>query len=86
MKKLFNSQETMVDDMIDGFVAAYPQVARGKKDKRVVVRRKPKDKDGKVTLKVPVATKSRSAKDVFAFEFEFRLRGAPSAGWKTTTE
>ena len=29
MKKLFNSAETMVDDMLDGFVSAYPQVKRG---------------------------------------------------------
>ncbi|WP_419906710.1 dihydroxyacetone kinase subunit DhaK [Hoeflea sp.] len=50
MKKLFNSQEAMVDDMIDGFVAAFPQVMRGENDKRIVVRSRPKDKDGKVTL------------------------------------
>lgn len=50
MKKLFNSQEAMVDDMIDGFVAAYPQVARGKNDPRVVVRSTPKNAGEKVTL------------------------------------
>ncbi|WP_136658370.1 dihydroxyacetone kinase subunit DhaK [Nitratireductor sp. XY-223] len=50
MKKLFNSQERMVDDMIDGFVAVYPQVKRGENDSRIVVRRQPKDSDAKVTL------------------------------------
>lgn len=51
MKKLFNSIETMVDDMIDGFVRAYPQVARGRSDPRVVVRRRDrKDPDAKVTI------------------------------------
>ena len=51
MKKLFNSAERMVDDMIDGFVSAYPQVERGSIDPRVVVRRRGKKKpDEKVTL------------------------------------
>lgn len=51
MKKLFNSAETMVDDMIDGFVAAFPQVRRGQLDPRIVVRaRHRKDPDRKVTL------------------------------------
>ncbi|MEX3011500.1 dihydroxyacetone kinase subunit DhaK [Hoeflea sp. TYP-13] len=50
MKKLFNSQETMVDDMIDGFVAAYPQVKRGRNDPRIVVRATQKGNDEKVTL------------------------------------
>lgn len=50
MKKLFNSPETMVDDMIDGFVAAFPQVTRGQNDRRIVVRSAPKPKDRKVTL------------------------------------
>ncbi len=50
MKKLFNSPESMVDDMIDGFVAAFPQVARGQNDPRIVVRATPKPKDEKVTL------------------------------------
>lgn len=50
MKKLFNSQETMVDDMIDGFVSAYPQVVRGQNDPRIVKRARPKDKNSKVTL------------------------------------
>lgn len=51
MKKLFNSQETMVDDMLDGFVTAYPQVRRGERDPRVILRaRNRKDADKKVTL------------------------------------
>ncbi len=51
MKKLFNARETMVDDMIDGFVSAYPQVRRGTIDPRIVVRaRAQKDPDSKVTL------------------------------------
>ena len=51
MKKLFNSAESMVDDMIDGFVGAYPQVARGTLDPRVVVRRRDrKNPDEKVTI------------------------------------
>ena len=51
MKKLFNSAETMVDDMIDGFVTACPQVKRGTLDPRVVVRRRgAKNPDEKVTL------------------------------------
>lgn len=51
MKKLFNSAESMVDDMIDGFVGAFPQVMRGALDPRVVVRRRDrKDPDEKVTI------------------------------------
>ncbi|MEP3299584.1 MAG: dihydroxyacetone kinase subunit DhaK [Pseudoruegeria sp.] len=51
MKKLFNSAETMVDDMLDGFVSAFPQVKRGESDPRVIVRNtKVKDADTKVTL------------------------------------
>ena len=49
MKKLFNSRDTMVGDMIAGFVAAFPgQVARGVHP-RLVRRAVPKDA-GKVTL------------------------------------
>lgn len=49
MKKLFNSRETMVEDMIAGFAAAYPgQIARGAHP-RLVRRAKPKGRD-KVTL------------------------------------
>ncbi len=51
MKKLFNSAETMVDDMLDGFVSAYPQVKRGVSDPRVIIRDcNTKDADEKVTL------------------------------------
>lgn len=51
MKKLFNSAETMVDDMLDGFVSAFPQVKRGAKDPRVIVRdTNAKNPDEKVTL------------------------------------
>lgn len=51
MKKLFNSPETMVDDMLDGFVSAYPQVRRAAIDPRVIVRAtNAKDADRKVTL------------------------------------
>lgn len=49
MKKLFNSRERMPDDMIDGFVAAYPQVMRGDSP-RVVRRTKLRTHDGKVAL------------------------------------
>jgi dihydroxyacetone kinase-like protein len=51
MKKLFNSPETMVDDMLDGFVSAFPQVKRGQSDPRVIVRdANAKNADDKVTL------------------------------------
>lgn len=51
MTKLFNSVETMVDDMIDGFVSAFPQVQRGRLDPRIVVRRRArKNPDQKVTI------------------------------------
>lgn len=51
MKKLFNSAETMVDDMLDGFVKAYPQVKRGKNDPRIIIRdSNAKNPDEKVTL------------------------------------
>lgn len=49
MKKLFNSHETMVEDMIAGFVAAYPgQIARGTHPR--LVRRAGLKDAGKVTL------------------------------------
>lgn len=52
MKKLLNSKERMVDDMIDGFVAAYPSlVARGV-NPRVVRRASPADPDRKVALAI----------------------------------
>lgn len=51
MKKLFNSAETMVEDMLDGFVSAFPQVMRGTSDPRVIKRSTDaKDADEKVTL------------------------------------
>ncbi len=51
MKKLFNSAETMVDDMLDGFVSAFPQVRRGDTDPRIIIRATHrKDPDEKVTL------------------------------------
>ena len=51
MKKLFNSPETMVDDMLDGFVSAFPQVKRGIYDPRIIKRGiHAKDPDEKVTL------------------------------------
>ena len=51
MKKLFNDPVTMVDDMIDGFVSAFPHVCRGLLDPRIVVRqRNRKDPDASVTL------------------------------------
>jgi len=51
MKKLFNSAETMVDDMLDGFVSAFPQVQRGSSDPRIIKRAShARDPDEKVTL------------------------------------
>jgi dihydroxyacetone kinase-like protein len=51
VKKLFNSAQTMVDDMIDGFVSAFPQVKRGAIDPRIVRRAtNMKDPNEKVTL------------------------------------
>lgn len=51
MKKLFNSAETMVDDMLDGFVSAFPQVQRGTRDPRVIKRAMcAKNPNEKVTL------------------------------------
>lgn len=50
MKKLINSKERMPDDMIDGFVAAYPGVVALGANPRIVVRAQPKDRDSKVAL------------------------------------
>ncbi|MEP6017678.1 MAG: dihydroxyacetone kinase subunit DhaK [Paracoccaceae bacterium] len=50
MKKLFNSKETMADDMIDGFVAAYPNIVTRGADPRIVRRTKLRTQDGKVAL------------------------------------
>ena len=38
MKKLFNSKERMPDDMIDGYVAAYPDIVQRGANPRVVRR------------------------------------------------
>lgn len=50
MKKLFNSQDRMADDMIDGFVAAYPTIVARGDNPRVVRRAIVKPCDEKVTL------------------------------------
>jgi len=50
MKKLFNSKERMPDDMIDGFIAAYPQIVTRGADPRVVRRTNLRTKDGKVAI------------------------------------
>lgn len=51
MKKLFNTRERMADDMIDGFVAAYPEAVVRGAHPRVVRRAVPKDPD-KVALAI----------------------------------
>lgn len=50
MKKLFNTKERMPDDMIDGFVAAYPDIICRGADPRVVRRKTLRTKEGKVAL------------------------------------
>ncbi|WP_299957549.1 dihydroxyacetone kinase subunit DhaK [uncultured Roseobacter sp.] len=50
MKKLFNTKERMPDDMIDGFVAAYPDVICRGADPRLVRRKTLRTKEGKVAL------------------------------------
>ena len=50
MKKLFNSKESMADDMISGFVAAYPDIVVQGNHPRVIGRASPKMADKKVTL------------------------------------
>jgi dihydroxyacetone kinase-like protein len=50
MKKLFNSRERMVDDMIDGFVAAYPGIVTRGKHPRIVRRTTLRTADDKVAL------------------------------------
>ncbi len=49
MKKLFNTRETMADDMIDGFVAAFPELVKRGRHPRTVLRAQPKSTD-KVSL------------------------------------
>ncbi len=50
MKKLFNAKDTMPDDMIDGFIAAYPSLVTRGDTPRVVRRTHLRTKDGKVAL------------------------------------
>jgi len=50
MKKLFNSKETMPDDMIDGFIAAYPDIVKRGANPRVVRRTHLRTKGDKVAL------------------------------------
>lgn len=50
MKKLFNSKERMPDDMIDGFVAAYPDIIARGAQPRVVRRKNLRTKQGKVAI------------------------------------
>ena len=50
MKKLFNSKERMPDDMIDGYVAAYPDIVQRGANPRVVRRTQLNTKKNKVAL------------------------------------
>ncbi len=50
MKKLFNLKERMPDDMIDGFVAAYPSVVQRGENRRVVRRVQLRTKQDKVAI------------------------------------
>lgn len=50
MKKLHNAKERIVDDMINGFVAAYPDVVARGSNPRVVLRASPAPRDQKVAL------------------------------------
>ena len=50
MKKLFNSTERMPDDMIDGYVAAYPDIVQRGVHPRVVRRTQLRTKQNKVAL------------------------------------
>ncbi len=50
MKKLFNSKERMPDDMIDGYVAAYPDIVQRGSNPRVVRRTQLRTKKDKVAL------------------------------------
>lgn len=50
MKKLFNSKEHMPDDMISGYVAAYPEIVRRGNHPRVVRRTQLRTTEGKVAL------------------------------------
>jgi len=50
MKKLFNSKERMPDDMIDGYIAAFPEILARGAEPRIVRRKSLRTKDGKVAL------------------------------------
>jgi len=50
MKKLFNSKERMPDDMIDGYVAAYPDIVQRGTNTRLVRRTTLRTKQDKVAL------------------------------------
>ena len=50
MKKLFNSKDKMANDMIDGFVSAYPNIVSIGSNPRVVHRTQKKDIQNKVSL------------------------------------
>lgn len=50
MKKLFNSKERMPDDMIDGYIAAFPGLLARGAEPRLVRRKNLRTKDGKVAL------------------------------------
>jgi len=50
MKKLFNSKERMPDDMIDGYIAAYPGIVQRGANSRVVRRTQLRTKKNKVAL------------------------------------
>ena len=50
MKKLFNAKDRMPDDMIAGFVAAYPDLVSTGAEPRVVRRKHLRTKDGKVAI------------------------------------
>ena len=51
MKKVYNRTDTMVDDMLDGYISAFPHVKRSAYDKRIIVRNTHvKNADKKVTL------------------------------------
>jgi len=50
MKKLFNSKDRMPDDMIDGYVAAYPDIVQRGNNPRVVHRTRLRTKQDKVAL------------------------------------
>ncbi len=55
--------------------------AAGKEFKRLA-----EIKDSRVRFQIPITTKMKNSKDVFAVELELRVRGAPAEGWRTTKE